>query len=603
LFTKWLFSSFNGLAARRTRLMGLTLGLLLGTMLALGSAKAWSRTILDLDTSNQPVALHDWGDYWVDTSGKRTPEQVAGEAGARWTSTHTDASYPVTSGQSVWVRFTVPPAPDAERWYLEVPNPAIDRAALYTLDNIGQWTAQQAGDLVAVSQWPVPNRHPLLPIALSAEVPTYYLLRLENAHTFSTPLRFISESRLSKSEQRVSLILGLFFGLTGLAALMSALSALSLRDPAYGLYAVFITLMALTQATVTGIAGLHLWPQSPWWNDLSTSVLPLLTASAALLFISVTVALPTRSRRLHGVALGMALMGILMSAALALAPAAARMAVLMPSLLLLASSSMLVLAWAWRRGDRFAPWLILAYLPIVLAASLTLVSNTELLPTGFWALHGMQLATALHIPFVLVELMLRSQQRRENTRRIQGLDRVDPGTGLINGHVFASRLLRMVARSRRLRHQSAVMLIDLMNTDQILYKYGRNAAEELPLRLAERLLSTAREIDSAARLSERRFGMLVEGPFNAEDAATLGPRIVARCLMPYKGMHMDCVAQVHVAYAMVPFQDTDPQGLLEKLAQLLAAVPAQSKRAVFKLGERTKAASFVQTQAPTPPSP
>jgi GGDEF domain-containing protein len=583
--------------------MTLTLGLLLGTMLAFGSAKAWSRTILDLDTSNQPVALHDWGDYWVDTSGMLAPGQVAGKADARWTSTHTDASYPVTSGHSLWVRFTVPPAPDAERWYLEVPNPSIDRAVLYTLDNIGQWNAQKAGDLVAVSQWPVPNRHPLLPIVLSAEVPTYYLLRLENSHTFSAPLRFISERRLSKSEQRVSLILGLFFGLTGLAALMSALSAMSLRDPAYGLYLVFITLMALTQASLTGIAGLHLWPQSPWWNDISTSVLPLLTASAALLFISTTVALPTRSRRLHGLVLGMALMGMLTSAALTLAPAAARMTLFIPALLLLAFSSMLVLAWAWRRGDRFAPWLILAYLPIVLAASLTLLANTSLLPMSFLALHGMQLATALHIPIVLVELMLRSQQRRENTRRIQGLDRVDPGTGLINGHVFASRLLRMIARSKRLHHQSAVMLIDLINTDQILFEYGRNAADELPLRLAERLLSTAREIDSAARLSERRFGMLVEGPFSAEDAATLGPRIVARCLMPYKGMHMDCVAQVHVAYAMVPFQDTDPQGLLEKLAQLLAAVPAQSKRAVFKLGERTKAASFVQTQAPTPPSP
>lgn len=601
MLTQRVFSSLNGFTARRTRLMILTLGLLLGMMLALGSAKAWSRTILDLDTSHQPVALHDWGDYWVDTRGQRTPLQVAGEADAHWTPTHTDASYPVSSGHSLWVRFTVPPAPDAERWYLEVPNPSIDRAVLYTLDNIGQWNAQQAGDLVAVSQWPLPNRHPLLPIVLSAEVPTYYLLRLENSHTFSTSLRFISESRLSKSEQRVSLLLGLFFGLTGLAALMCGLSAISLRDPANGLYVVFITLMALTQATATGIAGLHLWPQSPWWNDLSTSVLPLLTASAALLFISNTVALPMRSRRLHGLVLGMALMGVLMSAALALAPAPARMAVFIPSLLLLAFSSMLVLTWTWRRGDRFAPWLILAYLPIILAASLTLLSGTSLLPMGFMALHGMQLATALHIPIVLFELMLRSQQRRENTRRIQGLDRVDPGTGLINGHVFASRLLRMMARSKRLRHQSAVMLIDLINIDQILDAYGRNAAEELPLRLAERLLSTAREIDSAARLSERRFGMLVEGPFSAEDAATLGPRIVARCLMPYKGMHMDCVAQVHVAYALVPFQDADAQGLLTKLERLLAAVPARSKRAVFKLSERTKAQSFVHTQAPNQP--
>jgi GGDEF domain-containing protein len=233
------------------------------------------------------------------------------------------------------------------------------------------------------------------------------------------------------------------------------------------------------------------------------------------------------------------------------------MDVFVPIVLLLEFSGLLVMGWAWRRGDRFAPWLMLAYLPILASAGWMLANSARLVPAGFLTQHGMQLGVALHLPIVMVILMLRSQHRRENTRRIQGLDRVDPATGLINGHVFAERLIRMIARSERLR----------------------------PLRVAERLLSTAREIDSAARLSERRFGMLVEGPFSAEDAGTLGPRIVARCLMPYKGLHVDCVAHVHVAYALVPHQGSNAQGLLTQLEERLAAEPAESKRAVFMLGE------------------
>ena len=78
--------------------------------------------------------------------------------------------------------------------------------------------------------------------------------------------------------------------------------------------------------------------------------------------------------------------------------------------------------------------------------------------------------------------------------------------------------------------------------------------------------------------------MLVEGPFNAEDAATLGPRIVARCLMPFKGLHVDCVAQVRVAYALVPHQGSNAQGLLARLDERLAmAVSAGDKRAVVIL--------------------
>ena len=214
-----------------------------------------------------------------------------------------------------------------------------------------------------------------------------------------------------------------------------------------------------------------------------------------------------------------------------------------------------------------------------------LARTAGLLPISSLTQHSAQIAVAIELPIIMVVLMLRSQQRRENTRRIQGLDRVDPSTGLINGHVFAERLMRMLARSQRLGHQSVVMLIDIMNTAQIERDFGRKAADDLPLHVAERLLSTAREIDSAARLSERRFGMLVEGPIDADDAATLGPRIVARCLMPYKGLHIDCVAQVRVAYAMVPEQGLDAQDVLRRLEERLAAASGDAKRAVFVLGE------------------
>ena len=228
----------------------------------------------------------------------------------------------------------------------------------------------------------------------------------------------------------------------------------------------------------------------------------------------------------------------------------------------------------------------MGFIPLLIATLLIGARNFGWLPINFFTINLTQIGAALELPILMVVLVLRSQHRRENTRRIQGLDRMDPSTGLINGHVFAVRLVRMIARSERLKQQSAVMLIDIINTEQTERDSGRKATEELPLPVAERLLSTAREIDSAARLSERRFGMLVESPFDAEDAATLGSRIVARCLMPYKGMHMDCVAQIRVAYALVPYQGSNAQGLLTRLEERLATANSSAdKRAVFMLTE------------------
>ena len=547
---------------------------------------AQPRTVLELDTRSQPVGLADWGDYWIDTTGKLSAQEVAASTFIAWKRTKTDAIYQITTGHVMWVRFSVPPAPDTERWYLEVADPTIDRASLYTQDSLNRWNEQRAGDNIAVRDWPVPHRHPLLPIALSAEMPTNYLLRLENNRAISPPLRFISEAYLSSSEQKISLILGIFFGLTGLAVVVSTLGAISLRDAAYGWFALAGLLMGLTQAAITGIGALHLWPGAPWWSDISTVTLSLMTISASLMFIGHTIALPERSHVLQQVLTAAAVSGTIFAAVEALLPSALRQSVFVPVMGGLQLAGLLTLLWAWRRGDRSAPWLMLAYAPVIGATEWLLARGMGLVSTGFLSQYGMLIGIAINLPIAMVILMQRSLHRRENSRRIQGLDRIDPATGLINGHVFVERLVRMIARSGRLRHQSAVMLIDLINSDQISRNFGRKAAEDLPLRVAERLLSTAREIDSAARLTECRFGMLVEGPFSAEDAATLGPRIVARCLMPYKGLHVDCVAQVRVAYALVPQNGSNAHGVLTHLEERLAVEPIYSRRAVFSLNDK-----------------
>src|SRR4051812_44975960 len=173
-------------------------------LLAALAAPSFARTVLELDSARQPVALQDWGDTWIDDSGRAAVGRVAEDAAIAWTPTQQDAIYPLATGKALWIRFTVPPAPDSERWYLEVPYASVNLATLYTPDSLGQWTSQSAGDTLAVAAWPVPHRHPLLPIMVSAEEPRTYLLRIDNPHSYSAPLSFVSESYFSRREQRTS---------------------------------------------------------------------------------------------------------------------------------------------------------------------------------------------------------------------------------------------------------------------------------------------------------------------------------------------------------------------------------------------------------------
>jgi diguanylate cyclase (GGDEF)-like protein len=568
--------------------MGLKDGVraLLGAVMlvaALCAFPAFGRTVLELDTARQPVPLQDWGDAWIDTSGNAVVDDVASDAAIPWAPTRQDAIYPLTTGKVLWVRFTVPPAPDAERWYLEIPYPAVNLVTLYTPDIRGQWAPQSAGDMLPVADWPVPHRHPLLPILVSAEEPRKYILRVENPHNFSAPLSFVSESYLSRHEQRTSLILGIYFGLAGLAAVLAFLSAASLRDSAYGYYGLAVTVMALAQASMTGIAGLHLWPHWPAWNDLASLMLPVLTMSALVWFASAAVSMPERSPSVHRLMTALALLGLVVAAAMVVAPASSRFRLEVIYLAVGALIGLACIGWASYRGDPYAGWLFLGTMPPLVGGFFPVARTWGLIPVSFWTQHAMQIGIAIELPIILVILMLRSQQRRENNRRIQGLDRIDPATGLINRQVFEERLARMMARSQRLKYESAVLLIDILNIENIRRLFGARAAEELPLRVAGRLLSATREIDAVARLSEFRFGMLVEGPLTAQEAASEGPRVIARCLMPFKNKPVEWVAQVRVAQSMVPADRADGRQIIERLEAMLAAVPPDSKRAVFTL--------------------
>ena len=116
--------------------------------------------------------------------------------------------------------------------------------------------------------------------------------------------------------------------------------------------------------------------------------------------------------------------------------------------------------------------------------SLAVARYLQWLPLSLLTEHAMLASMAFQLVSVVAVLAARSQHKRANRRRIQGLDRIDPATGLINQPVFIERLDGMIARSERFKNQSAVLLIDIINTEQTQRDFGRKAADELPLRVA-----------------------------------------------------------------------------------------------------------------------
>jgi two-component system, sensor histidine kinase LadS len=366
--------------------------------------------------------------------------------------------------------------------------------------------------------------------------------------------------------------------------MLSVTGAVTLQDQGYVLYSISAVLMALTQATITGLAGLHLWGDVPWWNNMAPQVMPLFAIASLQLFFAEVVSLRERSRLFYRLMLVGAFISAPLAIYLMLTPdVMERLRLIIIYFLAATAAGLGVVIWATLRGDRYAPWLLVGSSPVAIGALFPIARAAGLIPISTWTTHGMQFAIAAELPILLIVLAMRSQHRREHVRRIQGLDRIDPATGLINAAVFHERLVRLIARSQRLKFRSAMLLVDVGNIDQIRRQFDSDSARELTLRVAGRLLSVAREIDTVARLSEHRFGILLEGPLHADEVAEAGPRIVARCLMPFKGRPLEWSAHVRVAQALIPMDGNDPSQLIGRLEMLLASAPADSRRAVFML--------------------
>lgn len=552
---------------------------------------AWAATpalagvpAIALDARLQPIALAGNAQAWVDDRGAAGWQEVAGLPDGAWSMLRDDSIYHLDSTKALWIRFSVLPKVEEEGWYLRIQYPALNRATLFAVDT-PSLPAPSAGDAIAVALWPVPHRHPLLPVAVARDAPRHFLLRIENPHSFSAPVTLVDRGYLGHEEQRDSFFLGAYFGLAALAFAVSLLSALVLRDGTYGRYAVAVLAMALAQAAATGIGGLFLWPRWAWWNDVSPLMLPVLAASAFLWFFASAVELPSRFARLYQALLALALAGVGTAVAIALVEPSMRFRLQVPAIGLACVVGVFILGWAARHGDRHARWMLWALLPVALSVLLPLAGTWGIVPVRGWTLHAMQVAISIELPLLLIILMLRSQDRREHMRRMQGLDRIDPGTGLVNAHVFQVRLDRTIARSRRLGYLSVAVVLEIANSERIRKDFDREWAEGLPLSVAHRLLSGAREIDTVARLGEHRFGVLVEGPITADEAQAVGQRIVARCLMPERNKPLEWVANLRVAQATVPYDKESGAGVIQRLDTLLASVPADSKRAVYTLGK------------------
>lgn len=559
-------------------LLAALLGLL--TTLAHGSAAIDTAGLSRLDITTR-------ADWWVDTSGTLGIRQVAQhQPPLDWRPSQATESHRLGQG-ALWLRFTLAPLPAGTRWYLQVSFHGIDTVDLYHQGADGRWVTQRAGDHRPVADWPIRDRIPVFEVG-TADGPREYWLRLTNQPIpVGAQLWLMREDALDQWRNTSLLLLGAYFGLALLVIYLGALNARQYADRAFALYCLYAASMMMIQLCFMGVGGLFLWPRSPWWNNAAPYVAAMLSCTTGTLLAREVCGTRRLSLPLDRFVLGWAAFGLVWSVAYTAWPTPANFAVLTVYQVLTLLLVLAVCAWSHRHGERWALWMALGFLPVILTAPFPTLRNWGVLPASFLTQYSLAIGAALEIPLQLWILGRRARELSESRVRAHAMDTRDPLTGLPTPEILAFRLHDALRRAPRSRHGCGVLAVDLANHAEIVSAHGRDMGDRALVLAAARLMGVARDVDTVARTGMHQFVMLIEGPVQPAEVVAMATQAVARGLQPSPKLPAGVTLRFHVASVRAPDaqlpESHDASACLKWLADTLAGMPADARKTIVHL--------------------
>lgn len=540
----------------------------------------------------EPLVLNDGGAvplggkalYWIGPARVQTPEELERQRDEVAWKVRQAGQQDRLDGRALWLRFDAEVRGD-EAWYFTVASSGIDRVQMFHRAGDGHWIVQEAGDSRPVSQWPVPGRVPTFELARPTGQPVTYWVRIEHERVdFGAELTLRSQSSLLAVREREQFLMGGYFGVAALLALVALANAATYRDRNFASYAVYLITFTLGQAAYLGVGAQHLWNDALEWNALSTFLLPGLSAVAALWFVQVVTEPARFSRLLHQVVwglIGMLLVAVILEVWL---PSRALMHVRLGLTTAALALVCLLIGYVWRKGDDAEIRIIaLGFVPVLVMALFPIARGFGLLPNSLFTRYGLAIGAAVEMPLLFYALSRRGSRRREAQLRASALPRTDALTGLADRRNLLQRMEASLKRARSQKHTCALLVVRVANYDAIATEYGREMLDRALVVTASHLRRCAADIDLAARVAERDFALLLEGPTSTDLANARAQQVVASGLRSSAALPPELTLRLQVTVAALPGEQMDAASTLQWMLATAAAVRPDSRKQIRML--------------------
>ena len=269
----------NHANAKRKRANGVARGIILvlllaGILLAVAPASmAQGGRVLDLTSSDTHYPVDLYLDFFVDTAGTLTIEDVASPAFAdRFVPNAAPAPNFGTTRSALWVRLQVANMDaGSDDWRLAFSDALLSHIDFYAPATDGEgYIYQRGGSTVPPAERPYEHPQYVFLLPLPAGDATTIYLRLQNDYALQFSLTLWPAALFEQQNVTYFLLLGLAYGMLLFILVYHLFVFASVRNAEHFYFLVFLACAILALTTTDGVAYLYLFPG---WPSYYTQIL------------------------------------------------------------------------------------------------------------------------------------------------------------------------------------------------------------------------------------------------------------------------------------------------------------------------------------------
>jgi len=166
---------------------------------------------------------------------------------------------------------------------------------------------------------------------------------------------------------------------------------------------------------------------------------------------------------------------------------------------------------------------------------------------------------------VIFSIIRDISSRKTVEQKIAQLAHFDALTKLPNRTLFYDRLDQAVARARRYRQKFAILFMDLDGFKQVNDEFGHQVGDSLLGMVAERLVKSARDMDTVARVGGDEFVFILNNIDHADNVSLVANKILDSLSRPFVVNRNTCSIGCSIGISIFP-DDTEDTETLVKMA-------------------------------------